>query len=52
MPAPASIQERTARITANVLRRCDLTLLLLDAKTGKHMPAAAHALLLCHTCMS
>ena len=40
MPAPASIQERTARITASVLQRCDLTLLLLDARTGKHMLSA------------
>ena len=35
LPAAGSIQERTARITAGVLRRCDLALLLLDARSGK-----------------
>ena len=34
MPAAGSIQERTARITADVLGRCDLNLLLLDARAG------------------
>jgi hypothetical protein len=35
MPAAGSIQERTARITASVLGRCDLNLLLLDARAGR-----------------
>ena len=44
LPTAGSIQQRTARITADVLRRCDLALLLLDARAGKPEPICPSSL--------